>query len=47
VTLKEGEDKMRRKTPERDEIDDEIFERHLYVIGASINELNEQMEEVD
>ena len=33
---------MRRKTLERDEIDNEAFERHLYTIGTVINELNEQ-----
>lgn len=27
--------------------DDDAFERYLHVIGASINELNKQMEEVD
>ena len=43
----EGEEKMRRKNLARHEINNEAFERHLHAIGASINELNEQMEEAD
>jgi len=43
----EGEEKMRRKTLERHEINNEAFDRHLHAVGASINELNEQMEEVE
>ena len=27
--------------------DDEAFERYLYVIGTSINKINQQMEELD
>ncbi len=47
VTKNEGEEKMRRKILERHEINNEAFERHLHAIGANINELNEQMEEVN
>jgi len=39
---------MRRKKVESfDAKDDEAFDKYLHVIGASIIELNEQMEEVD
>lgn len=44
---KEGEEKMRRKKLIKYDVENEAFERCLYAIGASINDLNEQMEGVD
>jgi len=39
---------MRRKILSKNEaLDDEAFERYLYAIGASIIEINKQIEEVD
>lgn len=48
VTLKmKVREKMRRKIFEKCDADDEVFEKYLYAIGASINRINQQMEEVD
>ena len=32
---------------EKYEVDDEAFDKYLHVIGASINDINQQMEELD
>jgi len=39
--------KVRRKIFEKCDANDEAFERYLYAIGASINKINQQIEEVD
>ena len=38
---------MGREIFEKCDADDETFERYLYAIGASINKINQQIEEVD
>ena len=38
---------MRRLKSHKHEQEDEAFQQYLHVIGAIIDELNEQMEEVD
>ena len=47
MTKNEGEEKMRRKTEDKYDVENEALEKYLDVIGASIIEFNKQMEEVD
>ena len=42
----EGEEKMRRKIVEIYEVENEAFEQYLHAIGAYIDYLDKQMEEV-
>ena len=42
----EGEEKMRKKMFKKCKAENEAFEQYLHAIGAYLNYVNEQMEEV-